>query len=77
MSVRRWSFALQLVLIPMYCNYWTIILKRRNLTHLFSASYSRSDILRQLRELNDLRVMGVLSEEEFADKKKVIFDDLN
>ena len=39
--------------------------------------YSRSDVLQQLRELNELKQMGVLTEEEFTEKKKVLLDDLN
>lgn len=38
--------------------------------------YTRLDLFRQLRELNDLKQMGELTDEEFADKKKVILDDL-
>ncbi|KAJ7394512.1 hypothetical protein OS493_000326 [Desmophyllum pertusum] len=38
---------------------------------------SRSEILRQLRELNELKQMDVLTDEEFADKKKVLLNDLN
>ena len=41
-----------------------------------SVGYSGSDILRELRELHDLKQMGVLTEEEFADKKKVLLTDL-
>ena len=37
--------------------------------------HSRSDITQQLRELNDLKVMGVLSEDEFADKKEFLLND--
>jgi len=38
--------------------------------------YSRSDVLLHLRELNELNQMGVLTEEEFTEKKKVLLDDL-
>ena len=38
--------------------------------------YSRSDVLLHLRELNELKQMGVLTEEEFTEKKKVLLDDL-
>ena len=41
-----------------------------------NAAYSRSDILRELRELNDLKQMGVLTEDEFAEKKQVLLNDL-
>ncbi len=38
--------------------------------------YSRAEILRQLKELNDLKVIGVLTDEEFEEKKRVLLNDL-
>ena len=44
---------------------------------VWKATPDRSDVLQQLRELNELKQMGVLTEEEFTEKKKVLLDDLN
>lgn len=77
MSTRRWAFAL----VPFPALSLNKKIFGRLSIFLFPLGgsvqgYTRSDLFRQVRELNDLKQMGELTDEEFADKKKFILDDL-
>lgn len=41
-----------------------------------STAISRTDVLKQIRELFELKEMGAISAQEYEDKKKIIMKDL-
>ena len=71
MSLRQWDLTYEFFLKQLPEKEMNFVVNNKK-----DINSSSSEILEQIKKLSDLRVQGILTEDEFKDKKKILLDKI-